>query len=627
MRTDGGTTIYINANVNGNAYSSGSAKIEVANGITINGILYSGLGIIMGENVTVNGTVCCNAGEIEMKKESRVTGDVITGLSSGTNNNFITGTDCRIDGTVYVRGSITTGAGTTIGDNAKSTTSTVTLNGDVGGSVYGLIVTTGLGAVISGDVTATSTLAPSILRGSVLGNVYTDAPLKILEGSGQIGSTTANTLRCKGKLEVSSSYSIKGSVNNTIGDMTIGEEASPLTSVGGSVECPNGICKVYGSIGGNLRSTNETTVKGSIAGNVYVYNSSLNPDVKFYGNVGGAGTTTSIKGNLYQYATISGTLIVQGSYIPDTSIITSFPSLSISGDMTLNFPSGGSLGDPGSATNITGVLTIISGGTVNVYGKIICGYLRVNKDNSTSDIYTRNTMISSFGEGNPSSVVFYDEVHVQNNAYVLGATFNKYVDANNPGSTLFVGNHLATRDSVYYATGYVSSTNIANSLSYGSFSVGYVTGSGSVVTQGIAVHSRTQVKGDAYYYHSYFLGTGATVDSYQKVSHFISGNLTLEGSRMYAQGAQNPSYDTLIIVGGNCYLRYYSTDWPTYIGHPDALLRKGYKDTYEGLFVNGILSIEKDTAVYVDTYATYLSNSGLIQIGAHGNGVIIKSIY
>ena len=157
-------------------------------------------------------------------------------------------------------------------------------------------------------------------------------------------------------------------------------------------------------------------------------------------------------------------------------------------------------------------------------------------------------------------------------------------------------------------------------LQTGSVATGYTIGTsaqdkGSIVTQGCTIYSRTQVKGDAYYLHTY-LESSNTTTAAQKISHYVGGNLTLEGSRIEGH-ATDTSMDTMTIVNNNCTL-IQSSGWLTHIGNSGYLNRNNdtyYLASFKGLYVNGTLVVGASTGVYVDTYAYTIVNNGVIQVG------------
>ena len=634
VNNSSGETINIKANVNGEVFLPNGANAEVNSSVIIGNNLFATNNIEIKNQVTIGGYVSSYQGNIVIGDNCNIVGNVITRQESG--GSITIGEDSPIVGGITARGIIKTGNGSTVSGNVYSEIGSVFIGANVNGSVRAKTVFNSVGnATITGDLLAEGTETHTI-DGSVYGDVWVNGPLNIIAASGgsagvrQIGANTSNKLRCNGALEVAVQYDIKGHVNNITGNMTI------MHNVGGSVECPNGNLWIEGNVGGSLRSWNTTLVGtslsgGNIGGDLFVYGNS-NPEatggtrVTVYGNIEGSAI---IKGHFYQYGSVSGALKTDGGYYPQAEF-TEFPALNISGDFSL--PANATkLGAINANTNITGTLTINVNAyphQVHIYGEIRCGSLRVNYNGEVTTIFTDHNLSSNgFGGGNRNNVIFYDNVHVKENAYVIGATFNKYISDDNPGSSLFVGKHLAARDCSFYSRGYKSSNEIAIDRAYGSISVGYnITGTsgasagdyGSAIMRGCSIYSRTQVKGNAYYYHSDLSGSSSELIE-QKISHYIGGNLTLHGSRIHGNES-NPNADTLVIVNGNCELIHHNPGWhnPTYIGNTQAVYRRGnnnYRASFEGLYVNGTLTVGNDTAIYVDVYANMINNSGIIQIG------------
>ena len=632
LRVNGssGVTININAAVQGTVFAPESARVVVADSLSysagvpraVGGTLYATSNVTVGNGSSIGGNVVSYNGNIIIGNNSAVLGNVNTDSSAG--GSVTIGSSSPVTGGITSRGNISTGTGSSVGGNVYSYIGSVTLAANVGGSVYTPSTYSSSGnSTISGNLRADGTSTHTI-DGSVHGNVWVNGPLNIVASSGaagsrRIGTNTGHTLRCNGALNASAQYDIRGSVNNISGNMTIGH------NVGNHVECPNGVVNITGNVGGNLRSWNTTTVGGNIGGNLFVFSDGTKV-VKISGNIGtpAVPVATRIKGQFHQYGTVYGSLDIDGGYTPYG--ITEFPALTIAGDFTLPAEAT-KLGSIGETTHISGTLTIVDSAlTRHIYGEIRCSNLRINYTGGVSTIITNSTITSWPGKDR-WSVRFYDDVHVVNNAYVLGATFY-HSTGSGPGSTLFVGRHLAARDCNFYARGYTSTATVATNTSYGSFSVGYnVTGTagasagqnGSVVTQGVTIFSRTQVKGNAYYLHSVLAGSNTTTAA-QKVSHYVGGNLTLDGSRIEGH-ASNHEADTLTVVNGNCTL-IHSSGYSTYVGNTNAVNRNGnynHKASYEGLYVGGTLTIGASTNVYVDVYAHTINNSGRIQIGGKWN--------
>ncbi|MGI6701344.1 MAG: beta strand repeat-containing protein [Christensenellales bacterium] len=610
-----GITIQINAAILGNVFLQHSALVNVASNLSysasqpyaVGGILYATSGVTVGNNSRIGGAVSCYSGNISIGSNSAVGGDIVTDMTYG--GSVTLGSNSPVGGSIGVRMNVTTGSGSTVAGNVYSKSGAINLNANVSGSVYAPnSFTTADNVTIGGNLKTNSTGLITI-RGSVYGNVYANGPLTISAASGSGGarrigtSGITNSIRCNGALTVDYRYNLYCNINNTTGNITIGSSSYNANTVQGSIECPNGTLTVYGSVTGTVRTWNQTKVTGNIGGNLYVFSDGTKT-VEAMGTVSG---NAYVKGVFHQYGTIGGSMKLDGGYVPH-NIYTFNGGLALSGDLTLDFTNHyGQLGTNGYDINVTGTLTILVNSSyyVNVYGRVICKRLRVNYTGSDTVIMNYSTIQGWTGRGR-TTVRFYNDVHVTENAYALGATFYGQT-SNGTGSSVYVGRHLAARDCNFYARGWTSVSNIATSTSYGSLSVGYkVTTStgasagdnGSFVAQGCSVYSRTQIKGNVYLLQCTTAGS-ETNNATHKICHYIGGNLKLDGTTMQSKDAANddyPDWDTLTIVNGNCTLVNSSN-----IGEGGWLNRGPNNASYEGLFVQGNLSLSSNSRIHLDT--------------------------
>lgn len=615
-----GGIINIKANVANNIHLTHSANVQIDDNLIIGGIVYAADNVTIGNGVTLGSHITSYEGDIYVGSNCVIGGNVTTSKNTGgdisiSDNSPVT------SGGVSAGGSIIIGENSAINGNVYSESgSSVNIASDVGGSVRAPAEFFLNNANISGDLLLlaySSTVAEHNIKGSIDGNIKSNTSLSFVHdastaaGSRHIGVLgSGNTFDINGELYISNAYIVYGNIK-TAGDTYI------ETDVNGRIECGSetnrGTLDVFGNVGNTIRAWDRVYIEGNIAGNLYVL-SVGNKDVEVHGEIGTSTTPVQvrIKGKFIQYSTVYGSLTVDGDWEPYN--ITEFPSVSVSGDFVL--PANATkLGAIGEITHIGGNLIINTNVNVEVFGEIRCNNLIVNYQGAIGDNIDLAKIISWPGLAR-DVVKFYDNVHVQDSAYLLGATFAS-ASANGPGSTLFIGRHMAARDCEFFAHGYQSNQVVALDTRYGSYSVGYnmITPNPAVITQGCIVNSRTQVKGSVYYYHTVLNGSNTDVAS-QKVSHYIDGNLTLQGTGIITS-AYEQSYDTLTIVNGNCQL-ISDPNYATYIGNTNYINRGStyFKHSFKGLYVGGSLTVGSGTSIHVDTYAHTIVNSGTIQIGA-----------